>query len=95
MLEETYLPSKYGYVTEEDLSGSVYAILRSHGTDIVHATRRIEICYANERESKLLDVREKQPLLLHHDLAMDEQGNEVLFSKLVINSELYTLTIMM
>lgn len=95
MLEETYLPSKYGFATEEDLTGSIYAILRGHGIEIVHATKQIGICYATERETKLLGLRAKQPLLLHHDLAMDEQGNEVLCSKLVINSERYTLTITM
>lgn len=95
MLEETFLPSKYSFVTEEDLTGSIYAMLRSHGTEIVHAAKTIEICYATERETRLLDVREKQPLLLHHDLAMDEKGEEVLCSKLVINSERYILTISM
>lgn len=95
MLEETFLPSKYSYVMEEDLTGSICAMLRSHGTEIVHATKKVEICYATERETQLLDVRARQPLLLHYDISMDENWEEVLCSKLVINAERYTLTITM
>ena len=95
MLEETYLPTKYGFVMEEDLTGSICAMLRSHGAEIVHATKTVEICYATDRETQLLDVRSRQPLLLHYDISMNEDWEEVLCSKLVSNSERYTLTITM
>lgn len=95
MLEETCLSNRYAYVAEENLNGSIYSILRSHGTEIAHATKEVGICYATEHEAELLDVAAKQPLLLHYDVALDEKGNEVLCSKLLINAERYTLTIMM
>ena len=95
MLEETCLPQKYSYITEENLADSIYAILRSHGTEIVHATKEVGICYATEQEAKLLGVAAKQPLLLQYDISIDEKGEEILCSKLLINSERYTLTIMM
>ena len=92
---ETCLPSKYGYITEENLNGSIYAILRSHGIEMAHATKEVGICYATEEEAALLEVVAKQPLLLHYDVVMDEKGEEILCSKLLINAERYTLTIMM
>lgn len=95
MMEETCLSARYGYVTESDLTGSIYEILRSHGTKIAHATKTIEICYPTEQETRILGVRAKQPLLLHHDIVMDEKYEVVLCSKLVINSERYTLSIVM
>ncbi len=95
MLEETCLTAKYGYVTEGNLNGSIYGILRSHGTEMAHATKEVGICYATEQEAKLLEVEPKQPLLLHYDVVMDEKGEEILCSKLLINAERYTLTIMM
>lgn len=95
MLEETCLPEKYGYITEENLNDSIYAILRGHGTEIVHATKEVGICYATEHEAELLEVAAKQPLLLHYDVVMDEKGEAVLCSKLLINAERYTLTIIM
>lgn len=93
MLEETCLPQKYGYIAEENLADSIYAILRSRGTKIVHATKEVGICYATEQEAKLLEVEAKQPLLLQYDTAMDANGEEILCSKLLINSERYTLSI--
>ena len=95
MLEDTCLLARYGYVAEGNLNGSIYEIIRSHGTEIVHATKEIGICYATEQEAKLLGVEPKQPLLLHYDVAMDEKGEEILCSKLLINAERYTMTIIM
>lgn len=95
MLEDTCLAARYGYVSEGNLNGSIYEIIRSHGTEIVHATKEIGICYATEQEAKLLEVEPKQPLLLHYDVAMDEKGEEILCSKLLINAERYTMTIIM
>ena len=93
MIEETYIPSKYSYVTEGDLSGSIYAILCEHGTFPAHAKKTISIFYATEREEKYLEVNVKDPLLFHNDLVMDEKGNVILVSKLVINPERFVLTI--
>lgn len=93
MLEETYLYEKFGFVAEENLNGSICAILRERGIDIAHATKTIEICYATEEEAKLLGISPKQPLLLHYDTALDPEGNKIMCSKLLINSEKYTLMI--
>lgn len=93
MLEETCLPQQYGYIAEENLADSIYAILRGRGTKIVHVTKDVGICYATEEEAKLLEVEFKQPLLLQYDIAMDANGKEILCSKLLINSERYTLSI--
>ena len=95
MWEETCLTVKYGYVAEGNLNGSIYEIIRSHGTEIAHATKEVGICYATEQEAKLLEVEPKQPLLLHHDVVKKKKGEEILYSKLLINSERYTLTIIM
>ena len=93
MIEQTYLPAQYSYVMEENLTGSLYEILRRHGTNPAHASKTIEICYATEEEEEILGVEKRQPLLLHKDLVSDENGEVVLYSKLIVNPERYRLTI--
>ncbi len=93
MIEQTYLSEKYGYVMEEDLTGSLYAILRQHGTNPIHASKTIEICYPTAEEQEILGVEKKQPLLLHSDQVSSELGEPILYSKLIVNPERYKLTI--
>ena len=94
MVEQTYLSDKYSYVMDEDLTGSLYAILREHGTNPVHAAKTIGICYPTAEEEKILEVEKKQPLLLHSDRVSSETGEPILYSKLIVNPERYKLTIL-
>lgn len=93
LIEEMYMPINYGYVTEGDLTKSILAIVNAHGTKIVHAISRIEICYANELEHTYLNVPLKKPMLLQHGTGTDERQNIVYYSKQVINSDRYQLMI--
>lgn len=92
MLEEAYFPSKYSYLMGEDLTSSVYSILRRHDAVPTHAVKTVEICYATKEEAGYLKVREGQVLLLHKDQVMDEEGQVIHYSKLIINPERYKLT---
>ena len=56
MLEETYFPSKYSYLSGENLTGSIYEALRKHGTVMAHAVKTIGICYATNAEAEYLHV---------------------------------------
>ncbi|MDO5132820.1 MAG: GntR family transcriptional regulator [Eubacteriales bacterium] len=93
MLEENYFPEKYGYLLNEDLSGSLYNLLRSHGTIPMHALKTVAICFPMRKEQEALEVSESQPLLLHNDTVMDADRNVIHYTKLIINPEHYTLTI--
>lgn len=95
MLEENYFSKKYGYLISEDMTGSLYKILRSRGTVPVHALKTVAICFPMRKEQEALEVSEGQPLLLHGDTVMDADRNVIHYTKLVINPELYTLTIVM
>lgn len=93
MLEDTFLPEQYSLLLNSDLTSSISAALRKNGVALAHATKTVEICYAEPDEAKYLGVPEKQPLLLHKDFIYDQNGEQILFSKLVINPERYKLTI--
>lgn len=94
MLEENYFPSKYSYLMEEDLTSSIYSVLRRHDTTPTHAVKTVEICYATREEAEYLHVKEGQALLLHRDQVMDEAGEVIHYCKLIINPERYKLTIL-
>lgn len=93
MIEDTYLPGKYSFILEENMAGSIYEALRNKGIALEHATKTVSICYAEEKESEYLGTMENQPLLLHKDYIYNTEGEQVLYSKLIINPERYLLTI--
>ncbi|WP_051671578.1 GntR family transcriptional regulator [Oribacterium sp. P6A1] len=93
MLEENYFPEKYGYILSENLNGSIYKILKSHGTIPVHYIKTVSICFPSEQEQEALELPDKQPLLLHRETVMDAERNVIHYTKLIINPEHYTLTI--
>lgn len=93
MLEDNYFSDKYSYLLSEDLSGSLYKILRNHGTIPMHAIKTVNICFPTKKEQEALEVPEGQPLLLHKDIVMDADRNVIHYTKLIINPEHYTLTI--
>ena len=93
MLEENYFSKDYSYLLSEDLSSSLYGILRSHGTIPMHAVKTIAICFPTKKEQEELEVPEGLPLLLHYDTAMDADRNVIHYTRLLINPEHYTLTI--
>ena len=51
------------------------------------------ICFPTKKEQEELEVPEGLPLLLHHDTAMDADRNVIHYTRLLINPEHYTLTI--
>lgn len=93
MLEENYFPEKYGYLLGEDLTGSLYKILKNHGENLVHYIKTVAICFPSKQEQEALEVPEGQPLLLHKDTVMDADRNVIHYTKLIVNPEHYTLTI--
>ncbi|MCQ2508624.1 MAG: GntR family transcriptional regulator, partial [Dorea sp.] len=94
MLEETFFSEEYKYLLAENLTASTYEILRLHGCVPKHARKIVGICYAKEPEAKILKVSAKQPLLLQKDTVATEDGTIIHFSKLMMNRERYSLTIL-
>lgn len=93
MLEEAYFTSKYGFLSGENLNGSLYEALRKHGAVMAHAVKTIGICYATKTEAEYLQVTAGQALLLHKEQVMDENGEPIHFSQVIVNPERYKLTL--
>ena len=95
MVEDGYFPKRFSYLMSEDLCGSTFEIFRRHGTEPSHFSKIMDICYATKFEAQKLEVRERQALILQKDMAFDQNGDAIHYTKLVINPERYKLTIIM
>ena len=74
VLEKNHFSMAYTYLEEEDLSGSLYALLREYGTEPVQAVHDISICYADREAAELLGIEDGSPLLCLHELVFDQRG---------------------
>ena len=93
MIEESYFPESMAFLLEEDLTGSTYQIFREHGLIPSHGTKTFAICQATAEEAAWLEVSKNQALLLQKDVVTDQNGNILHYSKVIINSQRYQLTI--
>ena len=95
MVEDGYFPKRFSYLMSEDLCGSTFEIFRRHGTEPSHFSKIMDICYATKFEAQKLEVRERLAVILQIDMAFDQNGDAIHYTKLVINPERYKLTIIM
>ena len=91
ILEENHFPQKYAFLLGANLENSLYEILEEHNVIVAAGKRRISICFATKEESELLQVNEKDALLLMKDICVDSQGDVIHTCKSVINPQLYDL----
>ena len=95
MVEDGYFPKRFSYLMSEDLCGSTFEIFRRHGTEPSHFSKIMDICYATKFEAQKLEVRERQALILQKDMAFDQNGDAIHYTKLVINPDRSPLTLLM
>ena len=74
VLEKNHFSLAYTYLEEEDLTGSLYALLREYGTEPVQAVHDISLHYASEEEAGMLGIEPGAPLLRLHELVFDQRG---------------------
>lgn len=81
MIETNHFTKEFTFLENEDLSGSLYDILKKHGASVGKSTRTLEVCHANQQEAALLNIKKGDALLLFTDKHMDENGNPKYISK--------------
>lgn len=93
MVETNYYPKRMEFLLQANLTGSTYEIFHQHGLIPSHAVRTIQICYATLEEARLLGVKENQPLLLQLEETTDQNHQILHYSKVIVNSQHYRLTV--
>ena len=74
VLEKNHFSMAYAYLENENLSGSLYNILRDYGVEPKQASHDISLAFATEAQAKLLDVEPGTPLMQLHEVVYDQKG---------------------
>ena len=83
----------FAYLEDEDLKGSLYAILREYGTEPTQAMHDISLCYATAEQAGYLGIEEGAPLLKLHELIFDQRGRPLHNSLQLIRGDRFVFRI--
>lgn len=93
MLETNRFPKRYSWLLEEDLTGSLYGLLRSRGVEPEQAIHEISLCYASAQEAKWLGVEPGTALLALDETIYDQDGHPLHTSRQRIRGDRFTFRI--
>ena len=92
-VEEVYFSETFDFLMQENLSKSIYGILKDRGIVPAHSQKKVEICYAGSSESELLGVEIDKALVLVKELVTDAEEKILHYSRIMINPDRYKLLI--
>lgn len=87
IIETAHFLKEYDFLFQEDLTGSLFEILRKHGITVTNSTRTMEICSANAYEAGLLELKRNSSLLLFKDHQFDNSSKPFYVSKQLYNTQ--------
>ena len=93
MLETNRFPDTYAYLLEEDLTGSLYAILQRHGIETAQAIHEISLSYATAARAKQLEVSTGDALLMLREVIYDQHHRPLHTSRQFIPADRFTFRI--
>jgi len=93
MLEINRFPITFQWLLDEDLTGSLYEVLRGHGFEAAQATHDISLCYATPAQARHLDVSAGDALLSLHEVIDDQHGQPLHISQQYIRGDRFTFRI--
>ena len=93
MLETNRFPSSYAYLLEEDLAGSLYALLQEHEVEAAQAMHEISLCYANAQQARQLEVEPGDALLCLREIIYDQHSRPLHTSLQLIRGDRFTFRI--
>ena len=93
MLENNHFPAGYEWLMREDLTGSLYGLLRKRGIEPGQATHEISLCYATPSDAKRLGVEPGSALLSLQEVIYDQDGKPLHTSRQKIRGDRFTFRI--
>lgn len=93
MVETNHFPMAYEWILREDLTGSLYALLRSRGVEADQASHEISLCYANAVDARQLGVEPGSALLCLNEVIYDQHGCPLHTSRQKIRGDRFTFRI--
>ena len=93
VLEKNHFSMAYSYLENENLSGSLYNILRDYGVEPKQASHDISMTYATEMQAKLLNVEAGSPLMRLKEVVYDQKGRPLHNSLQLIRGDRFVFRI--
>ena len=93
VLERNRFSMAFAYLEDEDLRGSLYAVLREYGAEPTQAVHDISLTLATEEQAALLKVERGTPLLRLHELIFDQRGRPLHNSDQLIRGDRFVFRI--
>ena len=93
VLETNRFSMAYAYLEDQDLNGSLYALLREYGVEPKLALHDVSLRFASEEEAKLLEIEAGAPLVRLHEVVYDQRGRPLHNSVQLIRGEQFVFRI--
>lgn len=77
ILESNRFSMAYSYLADQDLTGSLYNILKGYGVEIIGATHEITLVTAEPEQARLLGIRTGSPLIHLHEVVYDQKNRPI------------------
>jgi GntR family transcriptional regulator len=87
------LPEQLGIGPGEDFSGSLYALMETHGVPLADCQNVIQAAITDQRLGKLLRVKKGFPVLSLRRTSYDAEGRPVLYEEAACRGDLYSYAI--
>ena len=93
VLERNHFSMAYAWLQDQDLSGSLYNILREYGVEPKLALHDESLRFADRDEAELLETEEGTPLICLHEVIYDQRGRPLHTNIQLIRGERFVFTI--
>ena len=93
VLERNRFSMGYAWLQDQDLKGSLFALLREYGVEPRLAMHDISLRFAGPEEAELLEVEEGAPLVRLHEVIYDHRGRPMHNSVQMIRGDRFVFRI--
>ena len=93
VLERNHFSMAYAWLQDQDLSGSLYNLLREYGVEPKLALHDVSLRFAGEEEARLLETEAGVPLICLHEVIYDQRGRPLHTNIQLIRGERFVFTI--
>ena len=93
VLERNHFSMAYAWLQDQDLSGSLYNLLREYGVEPKLALHDVSLRFADRDEAELLETEEGTPLICLHEVIYDQRGRPLHTNIQLIRGERFVFTI--
>lgn len=93
VLERNRFSMAYAWLQDQDLSGSLYSLLREYGVEPKLAVHDVSLHKATAEEARMLETEEGAPLIRLHEVIFDQRGRPLHNSVQLIRGERFVFRI--